>query len=48
MTEWKSAVKDMVDSIGQIRTGGKELRVKIKEEVARLRILRFELFCSYV
>eukprot|EP01036_Dinobryon_divergens_P023303 gene23303-31632_t len=44
---WKSAVQSMVESIGQLKIGGKELRLKMKSELERLRVLRFELFCAF-
>jgi len=40
-------VKDMVESIGQLTIGGKGLRSKMKSELERLKVLRFELFCAF-
>jgi hypothetical protein len=44
---WNSALEEMTRGISKLKIGGQPLRDRIKEEVARLKVMRFDLFCMY-
>lgn len=46
--EWQSEVKNALKNVGKMRVGGDKLRQHLQDEVNRLRVKRFNLFCEYV
>jgi hypothetical protein len=46
--EWQSEVKNVLKNVGKMRVGGDKLRQHLQDEVNRLRVKRFNLFCEYV
>jgi hypothetical protein len=48
VTEWNDALETMIKNISKLKIGGEILRKTIKDEVKKLEILRFNLFCMYV
>lgn len=47
VVEWKSTVKETLKGIGKLQIGGEKLRKIMEQEVDKLKILRFRLFCEY-
>ena len=45
--QWASELSKVLKSIAKLRIGGSELRAIMKEEVDKLKLLRFQLFCAY-
>lgn len=46
--KWKETVNEMLHNIKRLKIGGDELRIFIKNEVAKLNSLRLELFCRFL
>ena len=44
---WKRKVRDLVNQVAGMKTGGKELRNLLREEVDRLKTERYNMFCKY-
>jgi hypothetical protein len=45
--QWGSELSKVLKAIAKLSIGGSELRAVMKEEVDKLKLLRFKLFCSY-
>ena len=44
---WKRKVRNLVNQVAGMKTGGKELRNLLREEVDRLKTERYNMFCKY-
>lgn len=45
---WEDHVKEMMSRISKIQVGGEPLRLQIADEIKKMSIIRFQLFCKYV
>jgi len=45
---WEDHVKEMVSRVSKIQVGGEPLRLAINDELKKMSIIRFNLFCKYV
>lgn len=46
--KWEDMKREILGNLKRMMTGGDKLRVHIRNEAQRLKLLRFEIFCKYV